>query len=64
MSKVGEMGKSIRQQGRKTVEKSKESRTGKTRRKFDVMKNDGEFNLQRYSEHLNQLPDLGFMEGE
>ncbi|MET2850896.1 hypothetical protein ABXV24_03360 [Vibrio owensii] len=31
---------------------------------FDVMKNEGEFNLKRYSEHLDQLPDLGFMEGE
>lgn len=31
---------------------------------FDVMKNDGEFNLKRYTEHLNQLPDLSFMEGE
>lgn len=31
---------------------------------FDVMKNDGEFNLKRYSEHLDRLPDIGFMEGE
>nr|WP_319536712.1 hypothetical protein [uncultured Vibrio sp.] len=31
---------------------------------FDVMKNEGEFNLKRYSEHLDQLPDLSFMEGE
>ena len=31
---------------------------------FDVMKNEGEFNLKRYSEHLDSLPDLGFMEGE
>ncbi len=31
---------------------------------FDVMKNDGEFNLKRYSEHLDELPDLAFMEGE
>ncbi|OEE79327.1 hypothetical protein [Vibrio genomosp. F6] len=31
---------------------------------FDVMKNDAEFNLKRYSEHLDMLPDLGFMEGE
>lgn len=31
---------------------------------FDVMKNDGEFNLKRYSEHLDLLPDLSFMEGE
>lgn len=31
---------------------------------FDVMKNEGEFNLKRYSEHLEQLPDLSFMEGE
>ncbi|MEH0758142.1 hypothetical protein H4F20_00500 [Vibrio sp. 16] len=31
---------------------------------FDVMKNDGEFNLKRYSENLDRLPDLGFMEGE
>ncbi|MCW8334835.1 hypothetical protein J4N42_08935 [Vibrio sp. SCSIO 43135] len=31
---------------------------------FDVMKNDSEFNLKRYSEHLDMLPDLSFMEGE
>ncbi|WP_162046624.1 hypothetical protein [Vibrio taketomensis] len=31
---------------------------------FDVMKNEGEFNLKRYSEHLDRLPDLSFMEGE
>lgn len=31
---------------------------------FDVMKNDAEFNLKRYSEHLDMLPDLSFMEGE
>ncbi|MGL0957403.1 hypothetical protein ABMX86_21070 [Vibrio vulnificus] len=31
---------------------------------FDVMKNDGQFDLKRYSEHLDQLPDIGFMEGE
>ncbi|MGD8171496.1 hypothetical protein ACQEXU_07565 [Vibrio sp. TRT 21S02] len=31
---------------------------------FDVMKNDGEFNLKRYTEHLDMLPDLSFMEGE
>ncbi|EHJ9978601.1 hypothetical protein KB975_004988 [Vibrio parahaemolyticus] len=31
---------------------------------FDVMKNEREFNLKRYTEHLNQLPDLSFMEGE
>ncbi len=31
---------------------------------FDVMKNDAEFNLKRYSEHLDLLPDLSFMEGE
>ncbi|KGY09540.1 hypothetical protein [Vibrio sinaloensis] len=31
---------------------------------FDVMKNDGEFNLKRYSENLDRLPDLSFMEGE
>ncbi|HDY7729410.1 TPA: hypothetical protein RQJ95_004847 [Vibrio vulnificus] len=31
---------------------------------FDVMKNDGEFNLKRYSENLDCLPDLSFMEGE
>ncbi|MFB9134407.1 hypothetical protein M1D72_13330 [Vibrio sp. AK197] len=31
---------------------------------FDVMKNDGEFNLKRYAEHLDELPDLSFMEGE
>ncbi|MGF1696129.1 hypothetical protein L4D20_14555 [Vibrio kyushuensis] len=31
---------------------------------FDVMKNDGEFNLKRYSDNLERLPDLSFMEGE
>lgn len=31
---------------------------------FDVMKNGGEFDEKRYSEHLDRLPDLGFMEGE
>ncbi|EPM3974377.1 hypothetical protein LZU85_05575 [Vibrio sp. IRLE0018] len=31
---------------------------------FDVMKNDGQFDLKRYCEHLDQLPDIGFMEGE
>ncbi|HFQ5256614.1 TPA: hypothetical protein ACGUXQ_004949 [Vibrio vulnificus] len=31
---------------------------------FDVMKNDGEFNLKRYNENLDYLPDLSFMEGE
>ncbi|RJX70208.1 hypothetical protein DZ860_13725 [Vibrio sinensis] len=31
---------------------------------FDVMKNDGTFNLKRYSEHLDSLPDLSFMDGE
>lgn len=31
---------------------------------FDVMKNGGVFNLKRYSEHLDSLPDLSFMEGE
>ncbi|MET1279713.1 hypothetical protein [Vibrio navarrensis] len=31
---------------------------------FDVMRNEGKFNLTRYAEHLDQLPDLGFMEGE
>ncbi|MDA0147291.1 MULTISPECIES: hypothetical protein [Vibrio] len=31
---------------------------------FDVMKNGQEFNLKRYNEHLERLPDLGFMEGE
>ena len=31
---------------------------------YDVMKNGGEFNLKRYSEHLNSLPDLYFIEGE
>ncbi len=31
---------------------------------FDVMKNEGSFNLKRYSENLDQLPDLSFMEGE
>ncbi|MDK9739798.1 hypothetical protein KIV40_33760 [Vibrio sp. D173a] len=31
---------------------------------FDVMKNNAEFNQKRYSEHLDMLPDLSFMEGE
>ncbi|MBW3694643.1 hypothetical protein EK599_02995 [Vibrio sp. T187] len=31
---------------------------------FDVMKNGAEFNQKRYSEHLDMLPDLSFMEGE
>jgi len=31
---------------------------------FDVMKNGGEFDEKRYGEHLDRLPDLGFMEGE
>ncbi|NVD06378.1 hypothetical protein FCU94_05560 [Vibrio sp. JPW-9-11-11] len=31
---------------------------------FDVMKNEGEFDLKRYSENLDRLPDLSFMEGE
>lgn len=31
---------------------------------FDVMKNGNEFDLKRYSENLDSLPDLGFMEGE
>ncbi|OEE31051.1 hypothetical protein [Vibrio ordalii] len=31
---------------------------------FDVMKNEGQFDLKRYSEHLDRLPDLSFMEGE
>lgn len=31
---------------------------------FDVMKNGSEFNLKRYSDNLDSLPDLGFMEGE
>ncbi|GLO61230.1 hypothetical protein MACH09_17380 [Vibrio sp. MACH09] len=31
---------------------------------FDVMKNGVEFNQKRYANHLSQLPDLGFMEGE
>ncbi|MEZ9231179.1 hypothetical protein AB4259_08865 [Vibrio amylolyticus] len=31
---------------------------------FDVMKNEGEFNLKRYSSNLERLPDLSFMEGE
>lgn len=31
---------------------------------YDVMKNDAEFNLKRYSENLASLPDLSFMEGE
>jgi hypothetical protein len=31
---------------------------------FDVMKNEVEFNLKRYAENLDRLPDLSFMEGE
>ncbi|WED22750.1 hypothetical protein L3Q72_04945 [Vibrio sp. JC009] len=31
---------------------------------FDVMKNQEPFNEKRYSEHLDMLPDLSFMEGE
>ncbi|MDB1123596.1 hypothetical protein [Vibrio algarum] len=31
---------------------------------FDVMRNAGKFNEKRYAEHLDMLPDLGFMEGE
>ncbi|MEF1291442.1 hypothetical protein [Vibrio sp. M260118] len=31
---------------------------------FDVMKNEGEFNLKRYADNLDRLPDLSFMEGE
>ncbi|MGD8119596.1 hypothetical protein [Vibrio sp. TRT 2004] len=31
---------------------------------YDVMKNDGEFNLKRYAENLASLPDLSFIEGE
>ncbi|PMH46756.1 hypothetical protein BCU68_01600 [Vibrio sp. 10N.286.49.B3] len=31
---------------------------------FDVMKNGATFNEKRYAEHLDMLPDLGFMEGE
>ncbi|WP_100753027.1 hypothetical protein [Vibrio salilacus] len=31
---------------------------------FDVSKNDGKFNLKRYSDNLDRLPDLSFMEGE
>lgn len=31
---------------------------------FDVAKNEGTFDIKRYSEHLDQLPDLSFMEGE
>ncbi len=31
---------------------------------YDVVKNEGEFNLKRYSEHLDRLPDIGFMEGD
>lgn len=29
---------------------------------FDVMKNGAQFNQKRYSDHLDQLPDLGFMD--
>ncbi len=31
---------------------------------YDVVKNDNKFDLKRYSEHLDRLPDLGFLEGE
>lgn len=31
---------------------------------YDVMKNDNEFDIKRYSENLDRLPDLSFMEGE
>ncbi|WP_039991002.1 hypothetical protein [Vibrio azureus] len=31
---------------------------------FDIMKNAGQFDLKRYTVHLNQLPGLSFMEGE
>ncbi|GAM56353.1 hypothetical protein JCM19231_1010 [Vibrio ishigakensis] len=31
---------------------------------FDVVNNGAEFNQKRYAEHLDRLPDLGFMEGE
>jgi hypothetical protein len=30
---------------------------------YDVMMNEGKFNIQRYSKHLDSLPDLSFMEG-
>ncbi|GEM77125.1 hypothetical protein [Vibrio sagamiensis] len=31
---------------------------------FDVMKKEGQFDLKRYTDHLNQLPNLSFMEGK
>ncbi|MDN3609684.1 hypothetical protein ACODM8_15270 [Vibrio ostreicida] len=31
---------------------------------FDVMKNQSQFNLKRYSDNLDRLPDLSFMEGD
>nr|WP_261874419.1 hypothetical protein [Vibrio rarus] len=31
---------------------------------FDVVNNGAKFNEKRYAEHLERLPDLGFMEGE
>ncbi|WP_413284695.1 hypothetical protein [Vibrio sp. MA40-2] len=31
---------------------------------FDVMKNGAKFDQKRYAQHLDLLPDLGFMEGE
>ncbi|GAD79317.1 hypothetical protein [Vibrio ezurae] len=31
---------------------------------FDVVNNGATFNEKRYAEHLERLPDLGFMEGE
>jgi len=31
---------------------------------FDVVNNGAAFNEKRYAKHLDELPDLGFMEGE
>ncbi len=31
---------------------------------FDVTKNNAKFNDKRYSQHLDALPDLAFMEGD
>lgn len=31
---------------------------------FDVVKNGAAFNNKRYATHLDELPDLSFMEGE
>jgi uncharacterized protein YhfF len=31
---------------------------------YEVMMNNGQFNIQRYSKHLDMLPELNFMEGQ